>query len=56
MVLVSVLAIALAWFLRHANLADVWCRCAAPILIFSWRDSGATRCMIRAYRWQFLLH
>ena len=58
-IIVSVLAIALfAWFLRHANLGDVWLqvrRARADLLIAGFFAVILTY-VIRAYRWQFLLH
>jgi hypothetical protein len=58
-ILVSVLAIALfAWFLRHANLADVWVqvgRARVELLIAGFLAVIVTY-VVRAYRWQFLLH
>ena len=56
--LVSLLAIALlAWFLRHANLADVWAqvrRARVDYLFFAFLFVGVTY-WVRAWRWQFLL-
>ena len=57
-VLVSVLAIALfAWFLRHANLADVWVqvRRARLDLLLAGFAVVVLSYVIRAYRWQYLL-
>lgn len=57
-VLVSVLAIALfAWFLRHANLADVWVqvRRARLDLLMAGFAVVVLSYLIRAYRWQYLL-
>lgn len=58
-VFVSILAIALfAWFLRHANLADVWVqvrRARLDLLVAAFVAVVLTY-VIRAYRWQFLLH
>jgi uncharacterized protein (TIRG00374 family) len=55
---VSVLAIALlAWFLRHANLADVWVevrRARVDLLAWGILMVAATY-VLRAWRWQFLL-
>ena len=54
----SVLAIALfAWFLRHANLADVWVqvRGARVDLLILGFGAVVLTYVIRAYRWQFLL-
>jgi glycosyltransferase 2 family protein len=57
-IIVSVLAIALfVWFLRHANLADVWAqvqRARIELLIAGFFAVILTY-VIRAYRWQFLL-
>ncbi len=57
-VLVSVLAIALfAWFLTHANLADVWVqvrRARLDLLVVGFLMVVLTY-VIRAYRWQYLL-
>ncbi len=57
-VLVSVLAIALfAWFLNHANLADVWVqvrRARLDLLIVGF-VMVVLSYVIRAYRWQYLL-
>ena len=57
-VLVSVLAIALfAWFLRYANLADVWVqvrRARLDLLVAGFWAVVITY-VIRAYRWQYLL-
>ena len=57
-VLVSVLAIALfAWFVRHANLADVWVqvrRARLDLLVVGFLMVVLTY-VIRAYRWQYLL-
>lgn len=58
-IIVSVLAIALfAWFLRHANLADVWVqvRRARVELLIAGFFAVIITYVIRAYRWQFLLH
>src|SRR5688572_11365557 len=58
-IIVSVLAIALfAWFLRHANLADVWMqvRRARVELLVAGFFAVILTYIIRAYRWQFLLH
>lgn len=58
-IIVSVLAIALfAWFLRHANLADVWVqvRRARVDLLIAGFFAVILTYIIRAYRWQFLLH
>lgn len=58
-IIVSVLAIALfAWFLRHANLADVWVqvRRARVELLIAGFGAVILTYIIRAYRWQFLLH
>jgi len=58
-IVVSVLAIALfAWFLRHANLADVWVqvRRARVELLIAGFGAVILTYIIRAYRWQFLLH
>ena len=56
--LVSLLAIALlAWFLRHANLADVWAqvrRARRDYLFYAFLFVGVTY-WVRAWRWQFLL-
>src|SRR5262245_56255616 len=58
-IIVSVLAIALfAWFLRHANFADVWVqvrRARVEMLVAGFFAVILTY-VIRAYRWQFLLH
>jgi uncharacterized protein (TIRG00374 family) len=57
-IIVSVLAIALfAWFLRHANLADVWAqvRRARMDLLVAGFGAVVLTYLIRAYRWQFLL-
>lgn len=57
-VLVSVLAIALfAWFVRHANLADVWVqvRHARLDLLIAGFGAVVLTYVIRAYRWQYLL-
>ncbi len=57
-VLVSVLAIALfAWFVTHANLADVWVqvrRARLDLLVVGFLMVILTY-VIRAYRWQYLL-
>ena len=57
-VLVSVLAIALfAWFLNHANLADVWVqvrRARLDLLVVGF-VMVVLSYVIRAYRWQYLL-
>ena len=57
-VLVSVLAIALfAWFVTHANLADVWVqvrRARLDLLVVGFLMVVLTY-VIRAYRWQYLL-
>ncbi len=57
-VLVSVLAIALfAWFVRHANLADVWVQvrqARLDLLVVGFLMVVLTY-VIRAYRWQYLL-
>ena len=57
-VLVCVLAIAIfAWFLNHANLADVWVqvrRARLDLLIVGFVMAVLTF-VIRAYRWQYLL-
>lgn len=57
-VLVSILAIALfGWFLRHANLAEVWVqvrRARVDLLMVGFVAVVITY-VIRAYRWQFLL-
>lgn len=58
-VIVSVLAIALfAWFLRHADLADVWVQVRRARLDLLVAGFGAVvlTYVIRAYRWQYLLH
>src|SRR5918999_2157802 len=58
-IIVSVLAIALfVWFLRHANLADVWVqvRRAHLDLLIAGFFAVILTYIIRAYRWQFLLH
>jgi uncharacterized protein (TIRG00374 family) len=58
-IIVSVLAIALfAWFLRHANLADVWVqvRRARVDLLIAGFFAVILTYVLRAYRWQFLLH
>jgi uncharacterized protein (TIRG00374 family) len=58
-IIVSVLAIALfAWFLRHANLADVWVqvRRARMELLLAGFFAVILTYIVRAYRWQFLLH
>jgi uncharacterized protein (TIRG00374 family) len=58
-IIVSVLAIALfAWFLRHANLTDVWVqvRRARVELLIAGFGAVILTYIIRAYRWQFLLH
>lgn len=56
--LVSLLAIALlAWFLRHANLTDVWSqvrRARVDFLFLGLLFVGVTY-WVRAWRWQFLL-
>src|SRR5689334_3054108 len=56
--LVSLLAIALlAWFLRHANLADVWSqvrRARVDFLFYAFLFVGVTY-WVRAWRWQMLL-
>lgn len=57
-VLVSVLAVALfAWFLRHANLVDVWLqvRRAHIDLLIAGFGAVILTYVIRAWRWQFLL-
>jgi uncharacterized protein (TIRG00374 family) len=57
-IIVSILAIALfAWFLRHANLADVWAqvRRARMDLLLAAFGAVVLTYVIRAYRWQFLL-
>jgi uncharacterized protein (TIRG00374 family) len=57
-IIVSVLAIALfAWFVRHANLADVWVQVRRARLELLLAGFGAVvlTYVIRAYRWQFLL-
>jgi uncharacterized protein (TIRG00374 family) len=57
-IIVSVLAIALfAWFLRHADLTDVWLqvrRARIDLLIAAFVAVVLTY-VVRAYRWQFLL-
>jgi uncharacterized protein (TIRG00374 family) len=57
-VLVSILAIALfAWFLRHANLPEVWVqvrRARVDLLIAGFGAVVATY-VLRAWRWQYLL-
>lgn len=57
--LVSILAIALlAWFLRHADLADVWAqvrRARGDLLVAGFLAVILTY-VIRAWRWQYLLH
>src|SRR5688572_15587596 len=57
-VVVSVLAIALfAWFLRHANLPEVWAqvrRARVDLLAAGFAAVVATY-VIRAWRWQYLL-
>ena len=57
-VLVSVLAVALfAWFLRHANLGDVWVqvrRARLDLLVVGFLMVVLSY-VIRAYRWQYLL-
>ena len=57
-ILVSVLALALfGWFLRHANLADVWVevrRARLDLLILGFA-ALVLSFAIRAYRWQYLL-
>ena len=55
----SVLAIALfAWFLTHANLADVWVqvRRARLDLLIAGFVAVVLTYVIRAYRWQYLLN
>jgi len=55
---VSILAIALfAWFLRHANLGDVWAHVRAARLDLLVAGLGAIvlTYVIRAWRWQYLL-
>src|SRR4051812_16234132 len=56
--LVSLLAIALlAWFLRHANLADVWSQVRSArvdFLFYAFLFVGVTY-LVRAWRWQMLL-
>ena len=58
-VLVSVLAIALfAWFLSHANLTGVWAqvkRARVDLLVAGFLAVILTY-VIRAWRWQYLLH
>lgn len=58
-VLVSLLAIALfAWFLSHANLASVWTqvkRARIDLLVAGFLAVILTY-VIRAWRWQYLLH
>ena len=57
-ILVSVLAIALfAWFLRHANFAEVWVqvRHARVELLVAGFFAVIVTYLLRAYRWQFLL-
>jgi glycosyltransferase 2 family protein len=58
-VLVSMLAIALfAWFLSHANLAGVWMqveRARIDLLVAGFFAVVVTY-VIRAWRWQYLLH
>ena len=58
-VLVSLLAIALfAWFLSHANLASVWAqvkRARIDLLVAGFFAVILTY-VIRAWRWQYLLH
>ena len=58
--LVTLLAIALfAWFLRHANLADVWAqvrRARVDLLVCAVLCAVVLTYVIRAYRWQYLLH
>ena len=58
-VLVSLLAIALfAWFLSHANLASVWTqvkRARIDLLVAGFLAVIVTY-VIRAWRWQYLLH
>ena len=57
-IIVSILAIALfAWFLRHANLEDVWVqvRRARIDLLVAGFIAVVITYLIRAYRWQFLL-
>ena len=55
----SILAIALfAWFLRHANLTDVWAqvrRARMDLLVAGFGAVVATY-VIRAWRWQYLLN
>ena len=57
-VIVSLLAIALlGWFLRHANLADVWVQvrqARLDLLVVGFLMVVLTY-VIRAYRWQYLL-
>ena len=58
-VLVSLLAIALfAWFLSHANLAGVWTQVkrARIDLLFAGFVAVILTYVIRAWRWQYLLH
>jgi uncharacterized protein (TIRG00374 family) len=58
-VLLSVLAIALfAWFLSHANLASVWTqvRHARIDLLVAGLGAVIVTYVIRAWRWQYLLH
>jgi glycosyltransferase 2 family protein len=58
-VLVSLLAIALfAWFLSHANLASVWTqvRRARIDLLVAGFFAVILTYVIRAWRWQYLLH
>ena len=57
--LVSLLAIALfAWFLSHANLAGVWTQVkrARIDLLFAGFVAVILTYVIRAWRWQYLLH
>src|SRR5688500_3336667 len=58
-ILVSVLAIALfAWFLRHATVTEVWVQVRRARLDLLVAGFGAVilTYVIRAYRWQYLLH
>src|SRR5687768_5304742 len=57
-VLVSILAIALfAWFLRHANVSEVWAqvRRARVDLLVAGFGAVVLTYVIRARRWQYLL-
>ena len=59
MVLVTVLAVGLfAWFLSHANLTSVWAevrRARVDLLVLAFLAVVASY-VIRAWRWQYLLH